>query len=471
MKYLITVDEQEYDKACEIQRRLCAMKYRMKKAPMGWNSYDYYDTTVNEEQVKANADFMAAHMKDSGWEYIVVDIQWYAKDAGSMRDRYQYVPFGDHEMDGYGRLQPDVKRFPSSAGGKGFGPLAEYVHSLGLKFGIHIMRGIPRMAAHRHLPVSGTDVTANEIADASSICGWNPDMYGVRKDVKGAQEYYDSIISMYAEWGVDFIKCDDICNTSLYTQNPYSAVHEVEMLHRAIEKTGRDMVLSLSPGPALIDKAWHYEKFANMWRITDDFWDRWDLLRNMFDRCELWQNHVAEGSYPDCDMLPLGKVGRGFGEERNTNFTREEQITMMTLWCVFGSPLMIGAELTKLDEWTLSLLTRKDILKLVSNEYAGKQFEKDENHAVWSCMNTQTGERYLAMFNFREKQQEITCMLSEVEQFAGGKPEQQSEMQTGLQRAQELWSGEEILLQDSVITAVVPAHGAKLFLLKLENRN
>ena len=227
------------------------MKFRMDKAPMGWNSYDYYDTTVNEAQVKANADFMAAHLKEAGWEYIVVDIEWYAKDSGTMREQYQYIPFGDEEIDAYGRLLPAENKFPSAAGGKGFAPLAEYIHHLGLKFGIHIMRGIPRIAAHRHLPVLGTDVTANQIADPSSICGWNPDMYGVRKDVAGAQEYYDSIINLYAQWGVDYIKCDDICNTNLYPHNPYSAAHEVEMLHRAIEKCGRDIVLSLSPGPAL----------------------------------------------------------------------------------------------------------------------------------------------------------------------------------------------------------------------------
>lgn len=432
------------------------MKYRMKKAPMGWNSYDYYDTTVTEEQVKANADYMAAHMKDVGWEYIVVDIEWYAKDAGTMRDKYQYIPFGDEEIDGYGRLLPAVNRFPSAAGGKGFAPLAEYVHNLGLKFGIHIMRGIPRIAAHQHMPVLGTDVTANEIADPSSICGWNPDMYGVRKDVRGAQEYYDSVISLYAEWGVDYIKCDDICNTNVYPHNPYSAAHEVEMLQRAIQKCGREIVLSLSPGPALIEKAWHYEKYANMWRITDDFWDNWDLLRNMFDRCELWQNHVAEGSYPDCDMLPLGKLGKGFdGQERDTNFTKDEQITMMTLWCVFGSPLMIGAELTRLDGWTLDLLTRKDILKLVSNAYAGLQFEKNDDYAVWSCLNRETGEKYVALFNFRETEQEITCDLKEVEQFA--------DEEVNASRARELWSSGETVICENILTDIVPPHGARLF--------
>lgn len=449
------------------------MKYNMKKAPMGWNSYDYYDTMVNETQVRANAEFMAAHLRDAGWEYIVVDIQWYAKDAGSRRAQYQYVPFGDHEMDEYGRLLPDVNRFPSAAGGKGFAPLAEYVHSLGLKFGIHIMRGIPRMAAHRHLPVLGTSVTANEIADPSSICGWNPDMYGIRNGIIGAQEYYDSIVDMYADWGVDFIKCDDICNTNLYVQNHYSAAHEVEMLHRAIEKTGREMVLSLSPGPALIEKAWHYEKYANMWRITDDFWDRWDLLLNMFDRCELWQNHVSAGSYPDCDMLPLGKIGKGFAEERDTAFTREEQITMVTLWCMFGSPLMIGAELTKLDEWTLSLLTRKEILKLVSSEYTGRQFVKEKEYAIWSCLNEKNGEQYVALFNFLDEAQEIACRISEIEQFAESSwkelyqnDDEQTKSGIREQAALELWTGKKMQIQDLHIADLVPAHGARLFRLK-----
>lgn len=429
------------------------MKYQMNKAPMGWNSYDYYDTTVNEEQVKANADFMAAHLKDAGWEYIVVDIAWYSKDAGTMREKYQYIPFGDVEIDEYGRFQPAVNRFPSAAGGKGFAPLAEYIHNLGLKFGIHIMRGIPRIAAHNHLPVLGTEITANEIADPSSVCSWNPDMYGVRENVAGAQEYYDSIISMYADWGVDFIKCDDICNI----KNTYAGAHEIEMIQRAIAKTGRDMVLSLSPGPAFIKKAWHYEKYANMWRITDDFWDSWDLLKNMFERCELWQNHVAKGSYPDCDMLPLGKVGKGFGSERDTRFTKEEQITMMTLWCVFGSPLMVGAELTKLDEWTLGLLTKKDVLKLVSNDYVGKQFEKQEDFAVWSCFNEKTEEKYLAFFNFREEELLVKCDVCEVEQFAG--------QVLHSRKAKELWTGEEVSLQENILADMIPPHGARLFIL------
>lgn len=420
--------------------------------PMGWNSYDYYDTTVNEEHVKANADYMAEHLKEYGWQYVVVDIQWYAHGAGSQRERYQYIPFSELEMDEYGRLLPNPERFPSSAGGRGFAPLAEYIHSLGLKFGIHIMRGIPRRAAHDHMPVKGAAYTADFIADPSSICGWNPDMYGVRNMPEG-QAYYDSLLELYARWGVDYIKCDDICNTNLYPQNPYSGRHEIEMLAQAIQKCGREIVLSLSPGPALIDKAWHYETYANMWRITDDFWDDWKLLKNMFSRCELWQSHVSEGCYPDCDMLPVGYLGKGFGRERITNFTREEQRTMMTLWCLFSSPLMIGAELTKLDDWTLSLLTNREVLRMLTPECRPRQLCLDDKEAIWRACNEREGTKYIAMFNLDERE---ACLSVELRE-ACIKPED---------ALTELWTGEIVKPAEDVLCVKLPAHGCMVYAIK-----
>lgn len=370
----------------------------MKKPPMGWNSYDYYDTTVTEDQVKANADYMAEHLKPYGWEYVVVDIEWYSYDAGTQRDAHQYIPFWKVEMDEYSRLLPCPDRFPSSVDGKGFAPLAEYIHQKGLKFGIHIMRGVPRIAAHNHGKILGTDATANEIASPYNICYWNPDMYGVIPSAKGAQEYYDSLMQLYAEWGVDFVKCDDICRLDADT-----AKEEIAMLHRAIEKCGRDIVLSLSPGPALVEIAEHYHENANMWRITDDFWDHWDSLRDMFDRCRNWQDYVRDGGYPDCDMLPLGWIGKGFNDERQTNFTKAEQRTMMTLWSIFRSPMMLGAELPKLDEWTLSLLTNARVLRLLENSSEAKEYHRDENVIVWKAKGRYDDKEYVAIFNITEK--------------------------------------------------------------------
>ena len=400
----------------------------LKKPPMGWNSYDYYDTTVNEEQVKANADYMAERLKDHGWEYIVVDIEWYAYDVGTQRDKHQYIPFWEVEMDEYSRLLPCPERFPSSVGGKGFAPLAEYVHNRGLKFGIHIMRGIPRIAAHHHGKIFSTDRTANQIAGPYNICHWNPDMYGIIPSAPGAQEYYDSLMQLYAEWGVDFVKCDDICRLDMDT-----AKEEIAMLHRAIEKCGRDIVLSLSPGPAIVDIAEYYHENANMWRITDDFWDHWDALRDMFDRCRNWQEHVRDGGYPDCDMLPLGWIGKGFNDERQTNFTRAEQRTMMTLWCIFRSPMMLGAELPKLDEWTLSLLTNDRVLYLLENSFRAGEAYRDDKLIVWNAEGRYNNKKYAAIFNIAE-----TSVKVVPSKFAEGK------------QGTDLWSGEEIELNETV---------------------
>lgn len=432
-----------------------------KTPPMGWNSYDYYDTAVTEADICANAKYMAENLKQYGWEYIIVDIQWYAHGAGCQRDKYQYIPFSELEMDKYSRLLPDPERFPSSRDGAGFGPLAEYVHSLGLKFGIHIMRGIPRIAAHHHCKVKGCEATANEIADAFSICRWNPDMYGVRNTAEG-QAYYDSLLELYASWGVDFIKCDDICNTDNWvphSERAYEGRHEIEMLSKAIEKCGRPIVLSLSPGPALIEKAWHYGKYANMWRITDDMWDSWPAVKNMFYRCELWQNHVSEGCYPDCDMLPIGMLGKGFGQERATNLTKEEQRTLISLWCIFHSPLMMGGELTKLDDWTKSLLTNKKILGLLDMNCKAYQVCRDDKKAVWISENQENGAYYVALFNLADEDDEVNVPLEELGL---------SEYKNGVHKigAEELWESETIEICDDVFSVVIASHGCKVFSIK-----
>lgn len=428
-----------------------------KLPPRGWNSYDYFDTTVTEEDIKAHADYMAEHLKAFGYEYVVVDIQWYAWKAGSQRDQYQYIPFGKCEMDEYGRLMPCPERFPSSADGRGFGPLAEYIHSKGLKFGIHIMRGIPREAAHRHLPVWGTkgQVTADEIADPVSICDWNPDMYGLR-DRPESQLYYDSLMELYASWGVDFIKCDDICNTHAYKDKPYMGRHEIEMLHQAIMNCGREIVLSLSPGPALIEEAAHYCRYANMWRISDDFWDSWKLLENMFDYCEKWQYVVSEGCWPDCDMLPLGIIGGGFCDERKTHFTQDEQKTMFTLWCLFKSPLMIGANLTMMDPWTKKLLTNGELLDLQEGDWRGRQVEKHGEYTVWLTDSPERGSLVLAVFN---RMEEDRLIRTDADQW-------RSVSRLDIPRqafwCRDLYSGEELESAAGYFETVVPAHGVRV---------
>lgn len=415
-----------------------------KTAPMGWNSWDCYGASVNEETVRKNADFMAKHLKQYGWEYIVVDIQWYEPTA----DSHEYHPFAPLCMDEYSRVIPAENRFPSSAGGKGFAPLAEYVHSLGLKFGIHIMRGIPREAVAKNLKIKGSDRTAREIARFASICNWNPDMYGVDPSKEGARAYYDSIFELYASWGVDYIKCDDICRELPHEEE------ELKLLSRALKDCGRDMVLSLSPGPALPEKAELYKVTADLWRITDDFWDKWELLYDMFSRAERWCIHTGAGNWPDADMLPIGPILQDYDPANRTKFTKDEQITMLTLWCIFRSPLMIGGEMTGFDDFTMRLLTNEGILAMHKNARHSHPVWRHEidgtEYILWTAVCAKGGQ-YLAVFNTGEKAGELTVSLRDLEL-------------SGAFSAEELWSGERLTGTDS-FSVSLPPHGAKAFLL------
>ncbi len=418
--------------------------------PMGWNSWDCYGASVTEEEVLGNARYMAEHLKPFGWEYVVVDIQWYEPGAHSS----SYRPFVPLEMDEYSRLVPAANRFPSSAGGKGFKPLADVIHGMGLQFGIHIMRGIPRQAVHANTPILGTERRAREIA-ANNICPWNSDMYGVNPNAEGAQAYYDSLFRLYAEWEVDFVKVDDIAASRLY----HIHHREIEMLRTAIDRCGRPMVLSLSPGAAPLDYGGLLAGNANMWRMTDDFWDVWPLLKDMFGRCEQWYPFVGNGSWPDCDMLPLGHIGLrsvdGGASNRQTRFTPDEQQTMMTLWSLFRSPLMFGGELRDNDSWTLSLLTNEEVLAVHRDGRDARPLYRREERTVWtSC--APDGGVYVALFNLGDTPAEVGVELAEL----GLAP--------GAREARDLWARRSLGLVEDELRVTLPPHGSKLVKLEPE---
>lgn len=376
--------------ACFSPARAQQFKQWATTPPMGWNSWDCYGPTVVEDEVKANADYMAEHLKDYGWEYIVVDIRWYVandKAGGYNQTDAQYI------LDEWGRYTPAVNRFPSAADGTGFKHLADYVHSKGLKFGIHLMRGLPILAAKQKLPVKGTDsITCDMICNNDSACIWLYDNYKVDCTKKGSQEYYNSCFEMYADWGVDFVKIDDL-------SNPYHT-GEIEMIRKAIDRTGRPIVLSLSPGETHISKADHVKEHANMWRTVDDFWDNWDMLQYQFKVCAKWAPYIAPGTWPDADMLPLGKICiRGErGDERWTKFTRDEQYMLMNLWTIFKSPLMFGGDLPQNDEFTNSLLTNRDVLHMHSTSTNNRELSNEDNKIIWTADDPETGDKYVAMF-------------------------------------------------------------------------
>ncbi|MDB5267680.1 MAG: glycoside hydrolase family protein [Hymenobacter sp.] len=362
--------------------------------PMGWNSWDCYGPTVTEAEVKANADYMAKNLKNSGWEYVVVDIRWYVGND-TAHGYNEKTP--DFNIDAHGRFVPAVNRFPSAAGGKGFKPLADYLHAKGLKFGIHIMRGVPVVAVQRRLPILGTKLTAADIYSKEGQATWLHDMYTV-KTGPGAQEYYDSLFRLYAAWGLDFVKVDDL-------SEPYHKP-EVEMIRRAIDKSGRRIVFSTSPGETPIAEAAHVAANANMWRTVGDFWDSWEQLKEHFEVCARWAPHIRPGAFPDADMLPLGRLGirAERGDDRMTRFTPDEQRTLMTLWCIFRSPLMFGGDLPSNDAATLPLIANPNVLAVSRNSTRNRQLFRRGDLVAWTADDPATGDKFLALFNAQDQE-------------------------------------------------------------------
>ncbi len=377
--------------------------------PMGWNSYNCFGSAVHEDEVKANADYVAANLKQYGWQYIVVDFLWsYDNPPGSLiGNPFQmqlqdgsYVPW--LTMDEYGRLMPQPTKFPSAFGGKGFKPLSDYVHSLGLKFGIHVMRGIPRQAVWAKSPVLGANgITADMIADTSSKCPWMNHMYGLNMSKMGAQEYLNSILNLYASWSVDFIKVDDIAR-------PYSE-KEIEGYKKAIDQCGRPIVLSLSPGETPVAQAAHAVQYANMWRMADDFWDNWEQVLKMFDYAKSWEGVGGPGHWPDCDMIQIGKLSkRGpVGPERYSHFTEDELYTHMNFWCIYRSPLMIGGNLPENRDIEKKLFTNEEVLAVNQHGENPKQLYKKDGSMVWISNVQDSKDIYVCLFNIADSAHDV----------------------------------------------------------------
>jgi len=322
--------------------------------PLGWNSYDCFGDNVVEAEVLANARYLAEKMQPVGWDTVVVDYCW--SDPGAHDNNRSARANAPLAMDNFGRMIPAPNRFPTAADGAGFKPLADAVHALGLKFGIHIMRGIPRNAVAANLPIEGSTFTAADAANTNDKCAWCPDMFGVRGNAAG-QAWLDSCARLWASWGVDYIKVDDL-------SRPYHTA-EIEMIRKAIDQSGRGIVFSMSPGETPIVDGTHIASHANLWRVSDDFWDNWKYLDHEFNLGGRWHGFVGPGHWPDADMLPVGHLSvahRSVGNDRFTHFTRDEQLTHLTLWSLLPSPLMVGANLPDNDPWTLALLTNPEVL-------------------------------------------------------------------------------------------------------------
>ncbi len=428
--------------------------------PMGWNSFDAYDSRINEAEFIEIVDYMAENLKDYGWEYAVIDYCWFNDNPGgwgNLERRHGHpnilldengVPVHKLCLDEYSRLIPSVERFPSSANGAGFKPLSDYVHSKGMKFGIHIMRGIAREAYYNKTAIKNSSATAFDIGEPFDTCNWQNNLYGVDGSKEGAQEYYDSLFELYAEWGVDFIKADDM----MYP--PYHK-SEIEMMHKAIEKCGRPIVLSLSCGEAPLGRAEHLKENATMWRISADFWDKWEDLHHSFDLLNAWSSHAGPDNWPDADMIPFGKLAldnRPVGNERLSNFTPEEHNTLMTLFAIGRSPLMIGADfLTTPQETIAKYFQNAEIIAVNQASSDNRQVFKNHAYAVWTATEPVSGDRYIALFNLADKPATVTFDM-------------EHESLRGDYKARDLWSKSESVV-NGTLSAKLGAHDATIFRL------
>jgi len=395
--------------------------------PMGWNSWDSWGSSITEAEFRETVQSIHEHLQPFGWQYVVIDEGWFAQHPENSE---KHLPRG-LVISGDGRYMPAVNRFPSAIDGQGLKPIADYVHSLGLKFGIHINHGIPREAVKNDLPIEGSSFRLAEAANTSDECSWQEDNYGVKNNAAG-QAYYDSIARLYAGWGVDFLKVDCI-------SQPYNA-DEIQMLDAALRKTGRPIVLSLSPGPTPLDEVGNAREHAQVWRISDDVWDVWSRpsydpkfpqsLENQFENLAAWAPYIEPNHWPDGDMLPIGNLGPrtpvGPGPSRDSRLTHDEQRTMVTLWSIARSPLILGSNVLKLDPFTESLLVNPEIISVDQHSTNNHPVLQRDDTVAWSADPTVTSRiadaHYIAVFNLSDNAKSFTYSWPELKLPPGAHP-------------------------------------------------
>lgn len=417
------------------------------KPPMGWNSWDCLGWGANEIEVKAAADYMAKNLKDLGYEYIVIDMLWYGDSVASDFEAFVHetIPVKPtYAIDEFGRLLPDPVKFPSSVDGKGFKPLADYIHSLGLKFGLHVLRGIPWQAADKNMTIMGTSISAATIAQPDKGCEWYDGFYGVDMTKPGAQEYYNSQFKLFAEWGVDFVKADDLIN-----------VPELEAISKATRLSGRKMVLSVVPDGIPNDVL---KENVHMARTGADFWDVWQMVKVGFPVAAKAVKEADTGFWPDLDMLPVGKLGLKISykgpDPRISNFNKDELHTLLTLWYIARMPLMIGGYLPETDPLTLELLTNKEALEVNRTCVNPRKIKFKNAIIIWAADIPDSKDKYLAFFNQWESKVPVNTKV----RFD----------QIGLEsdveyKVRDLWAKKDLGSYKNEFSSPVPAHGAGLY--------
>jgi len=388
------------------------------RPPMGWNSFDSYGVALYEEAALKNLEVLAEKFKPYGYEYFVIDAGWFGEFKLQPGTR---IPAEKHatllNTNEFGLLQPSKIYFPN-----GFRFIIDRCHQLGLKFGIHIMRGIPRQSVEMNVPIEGTKYRAQDIVNKIDTCKWCLQNYGVDMTKPGAQEFYNNWIKQIADWGVDFIKVDDIV--------PYPA--EVAAISKAVKHSGKNIVVSLSPGEGVDEKALPFFKKANMLRVTHDIWDDQQGIDACFSAWRKWQGKEDRNFHIDMDMIPFGELqimnplprglkgnesrkeiaelkkkgelsnfellaGKGFN--RRSELSKDQMLTFITLRALSASPLMIGGDLITMDNFSMSLLTNREMIACNQNAVMGKLCFEGNKIEVWNTSEKKSENGWIGIFN------------------------------------------------------------------------
>jgi alpha-galactosidase len=410
--------------------------------PVGWNSYDSFGASIKESEVLDQAKALRSQLQPFGWNYVVIDYRWYEPEL---------------LIDSNGRYLPSPSKYPSATGSNGFKSLADKVHALGLGFGIHIMRGIPRKSYDANTPIANSTYKAKDAGNTSDPCPWDQHMWGVRGDTTAGQDWYNSILAQYAQWGVDFIKVDDMINNDTVTYHQA----EVDALAKAIHGSGRSVVLSLSPGPMPTANAADLNVNANIWRMVNDFWDYNGLstLADVFTAAGNWQGvtSLTAGHWPDGDMLPLGYLGprNEWHASGQTTFTKNEQVTIMSLWSIIPSPLILGGNVASLssDSWTLALLTNEEVMAVNQDTSGthGKRIAQQGSTEVWT-RDLSGGRKAVALFNRGSQDATVSATFAQLGV-------------TGTPVIRDVWNRADVTGMATGLSVTVPYSGALMYTL------
>jgi Alpha galactosidase A/Alpha galactosidase C-terminal beta sandwich domain len=408
---------------------------------LGWSSWSFLREHPTAEKLEAQARALAdSGLEKIGYKYVNLDDFWY-QCPGSQGPN----------VDPYGRWVTDSSRFPAQGDTNGIKVVADYIHSLGMKFGIYVTPGISRQAVSKNTPIQGTPYTALQIAEPSvTENNYNcKGMTGINYSKPGAQEYIDSWVEMLAAWGVDYIKIDGIKNSN---------AADVEAWSKAIRRSGRPIVLDVTQGSFTQVLAPTLRKYADQWEFAPDVecygcekggssypLTSWKDIEKRFSYVAGWQPYSGSGRFNDYDSIEIGNGS-------NDGLTPIERQTQLSLWALGSAPLILGVDLANLDPRDLQEYLKNTVVLAVDQDsIAAKRVVHTGNQQVFAKMEP-NGDAIVGLFNTGGTAAKVSVQASAV-----GLPGNELGYST-----HNLWTGA-VEKTSGVISAVVPSHGVALY--------